>query len=296
MTTEKIDTSLLPALFALLKHKNVTQAAQEMFITQSAMSKTLTKARQSFSDELLVRSGRGYILTKKGERVLLSLEQLMPQLAALWSADTLNLKTAQQTIRIAGTDMDIAVCSDRLNNIMSQAPQASMAVSLSGENSVEALRSGELEFLMTAFDVESELLERELMWESDYVVVASGSTSIKSLDMQTYLSAEHAAFQLSDARKTAVDNLLNAQGIQRNVVLWTATFSHAIKAVLGSERTLLLTIPRNFLQELPLAQSLRTFPVPFQMHTLKIYLYWHRRINSDPFMEWVKQQLLKAKK
>ena len=47
------------------------------------MSRSLERLRDSFKDELLIRSGRSYERTVRGERLLRELENLRPRLEAL---------------------------------------------------------------------------------------------------------------------------------------------------------------------------------------------------------------------
>lgn len=64
MNLRQFDLNLLLALDALLKEKNVTRAAERLFMSQPAMSGMLAKLRQAFDDELLVRVGRNLELTE----------------------------------------------------------------------------------------------------------------------------------------------------------------------------------------------------------------------------------------
>lgn len=293
MNTSKLDTSFLPALLALLKFRSVTLAAQELCVTQSAMSKTLVKARHSFSDELMIRSGKSYVLTSKAEQILSQLELLLPRIANLWVPQELDLENSQRLITIAGTDMDISVCKKSLNHILQQAPKAKLSVSMSHNNSLEEVKSGALDFLITASYEDDCNLHRAPLFQSDSVVVIHQKFGIKKLDIDDYLTMQHIAFQLSDTRQTGVDTALNQLGLHRNVVLWTSTFSHAVHSLNQLNRPLLLCIPRIFLHNLPFKQELTIYPVPFELHKFKIYLYWHKKINNEPFMSWVKDQLLK---
>jgi len=61
---EQIDLNQLLLLDWLLKEQSVTRAGKRMGVTQSAASRSLQKLRQTFGDELLVRSGRTYTLSK----------------------------------------------------------------------------------------------------------------------------------------------------------------------------------------------------------------------------------------
>ncbi len=58
MNLRQFDLNLLVALDALLTERNVTRAAEKLFLSQSAMSGRLARLRQAFGDELLVQVGR----------------------------------------------------------------------------------------------------------------------------------------------------------------------------------------------------------------------------------------------
>ena len=65
-----LDLNLLQPLYELLKERHVTRAAKRSFLSQPAMSRALERLREMFGDPLLVRSGRAYERTARGERVL----------------------------------------------------------------------------------------------------------------------------------------------------------------------------------------------------------------------------------
>src|SRR5215469_1919269 len=69
-----LDLNLLVPLHALLEERHVTRAAKRTFLSQPAMSRSLERLREMFGDPLLVRSGRGYGRTVRGEGILRELE------------------------------------------------------------------------------------------------------------------------------------------------------------------------------------------------------------------------------
>jgi hypothetical protein len=65
-----VDLNLLHALHALLEERHVTRAAKRSFLSQPAMSRALDRLRETFGDPLLVRTGRVYERTVRGESVV----------------------------------------------------------------------------------------------------------------------------------------------------------------------------------------------------------------------------------
>src|SRR6202158_6587672 len=85
-----VDLTLRVALYALLEEQHVTRAAKRCFLSQPAMSRALERLRETFGDLLLVRSGRAYERTVRGEHVLRELESLMPRLEAMVRGEEFN--------------------------------------------------------------------------------------------------------------------------------------------------------------------------------------------------------------
>ena len=56
----QVDLNLLSTLYALLEERHVTRAAKRCFLSQPAMSRSLERIRDTFGDELLIRTGRIY--------------------------------------------------------------------------------------------------------------------------------------------------------------------------------------------------------------------------------------------
>src|ERR1700712_3103018 len=60
-----LDLNLVPALDALLRHRDVTRAADDVGLSQPAMSRALARLRDLQNDPLLMRTRGGYVLTPR---------------------------------------------------------------------------------------------------------------------------------------------------------------------------------------------------------------------------------------
>ena len=67
-----VDLNLLHALYALLEERHVSHAAKRSFLSQPAMSRALDRLRETFGDPLLVRTGRVYERTPRGDPIFSS--------------------------------------------------------------------------------------------------------------------------------------------------------------------------------------------------------------------------------
>jgi DNA-binding transcriptional LysR family regulator len=66
----------IEAFLIVSKHLNLSKAAEAMFITQSALSKTLQRFEEGVDMQLFVRSNKGLTLTNEGKYLYSTLESL----------------------------------------------------------------------------------------------------------------------------------------------------------------------------------------------------------------------------
>jgi len=76
----RIDLNLLVSLSVLLKEKSVSRAAERLYLSQSAMSRTLQRLRDVFDDPLFHRTATGIIPTEKAQSIEIMLPDLLQNL------------------------------------------------------------------------------------------------------------------------------------------------------------------------------------------------------------------------
>jgi DNA-binding transcriptional LysR family regulator len=103
-----VDLNLLHALHALLEERHVTGAVKRCFQSQPAMSRALDRLRETFGDPLLVRTGRVYERTVRGESVLRELKSIMGRLGAMVRGEEFSPARTQERFRVAMTDNGVA--------------------------------------------------------------------------------------------------------------------------------------------------------------------------------------------
>jgi len=148
----RIDLNLLVAYQVLMQEKNVTRAAERLFVTQPAMSKTLNRLRNLLDDELFVRSSHGLMPTPKTLELEKPVNQILAQLTELIVTSTeFDPANTSATISLAtlGASASIGL-PGFINKLRTQAPN----ILLLGQNIdntwEERLRSGSLDFAIMA--------------------------------------------------------------------------------------------------------------------------------------------------
>lgn len=101
---KSIDLNLLKALDALLETESVSKAADRVNISQPAMSRALNRLQHALKDPLLVRSGRGMVLTPRGEALRAPVRDALARVSLVFKPAVFDPSIAQDRFRLIAPD------------------------------------------------------------------------------------------------------------------------------------------------------------------------------------------------
>ena len=148
----RIDLNLLVALQVLMQEKNVTRAAERLFVTQPAMSKTLNRLRNLIDDELFVRSSHGLTPTPKTLELEKPVNHILSQLTELMVTNQeFDPANTAATISLAtlGTSASVGM-PNFINKLRQNAPKLMLISQNIDDKWEDRLRSGNLDFAIVA--------------------------------------------------------------------------------------------------------------------------------------------------
>ena len=127
VNVNNIDLNLLKALDALLGTASVTQAADLVNLSQPAMSRALNRLQHVIKDPLLVRSGRGMVLTPQGEALRGPVRDALAQVSLVFKPNVFDPSKAQDKFRIMAPDyLAYMLMPKVLGQVLSVAPGVRM--------------------------------------------------------------------------------------------------------------------------------------------------------------------------
>ena len=148
----RIDLNLLVAFQVLMQEKNVTRAAERLFVTQPAMSKTLNRLRNLIDDELFVRSSHGLTPTPKTLELEKPVNHILSQLTELMVTnqefDPVNT-AATISLATLGTSASVGMPTF-INKLRQNAPKLMLISQNIDDKWEDRLRSGSLDFAIVA--------------------------------------------------------------------------------------------------------------------------------------------------
>lgn len=193
MHLEKLDLNLLVALDALLRRRSVTAAAQELHITQSAMSSALKRARQHFEDELFHYDGQTMVPTSFGRTLEQRIPDMVTQLRALSRMRSKSdLASLNRNFTIIASDYVAAVYISALTKRLGQvAPHVSLSVVPYATEALRQFQRGVLDFLVGPdFALEASYTARPLFTDRfKCVLCASNPLSRTGFTAEAFFAA-----------------------------------------------------------------------------------------------------------
>jgi DNA-binding transcriptional LysR family regulator len=288
---QQVDLNLLHILQALLEERHVTRAGKRCFLSQSAMSRAFERLREMFKDDLLIRTGRTYERTVRGERLLRDLENLLPRIAAMIRGEAFETEKSREKIRLALTDYASMVLLPALARRMrTYAPNMTLEVVAWHDRVYDDIESGRIDVALTPIPVPASL-QGEVLFEEDFVCVLGSQRKrpASRLTLKQYLDAPHAIVNVLAGQQTLVDRPLAELGLRRRVALIVPFFVPATLAILDTD--LILTIPRRLAQSFQTMRELSIVKPPAAIRSFPYLMVWHPRLTGDFAQAWFREQV-----
>jgi LysR family transcriptional activator of mexEF-oprN operon len=287
-----LDLNLLRVFVVVAEAQSVTAAAQQLYLTQPAISAAIRRLTSTVGEPLFARVGRGLTLTARGQRLLLAAQ---PHLAALVTAALsparFDPKTSDATVRIGLSDANDAWLLPALLRVFAaEAPRLRLVIlPIQFRTVSEALLSGSVDLALTVADELPAGMHRAPLFIGGFTCLFD-PTSVdlpKRLTLERYLAAEHVIVSYNGDLRGVVEDLF---GFRRRVRISVPSFQNVGPALDGTG--LLATVPEIVARELLKTRPhFRTTDLPFKLGGAPMELVWRSALGKDGALEFVRQHI-----
>ena len=284
-----IDLNLLPPLEALLRMRNVTEAAEATGLSQPAMSRTLARLRDLLDDPLLVRIGRGYVLTPKATALQPELHTAMQSVSGLFDFSAFDPSQEKRLVRFASADVHTILFFPALmRRLAKEAPGIEIAVEPYSRDIFTRMNDGTLDFAFALVDtpLPRGAASDPLGHDEMALVMRKGHPAAKSnITLQHYAKLEHTNVRIFGDGLSEIDRQLAAAGLKREVKLMTPHFMAALAAV--SQTDLVTTISRRFAEHFAKQLGLVVLKSPLAQVAMNETVVYPQVRKDDRFLRWM---------
>ncbi|MBY0237917.1 MAG: LysR family transcriptional regulator [Burkholderiaceae bacterium] len=294
MRFEGLDLNLLVALKALLEERSVSKAAERMHTSQPAMSAALSKLREYFNDELLIRTGREMAPTAQAEYLLRPIAEVLGAIQqAMKAKPAFNPREADRVFRITMSDYMASILLPRLLLLVRQeAPGIRIEVLPSDLLLLTRLERGEIDLAICPEKYLSEAHPSALLTQDDYVVVVDQENPCiaYTITLDQYLDMDHVVVNLSNDRSASFEDwFLEHFNIRRKYAVSVPLFSLVPSLIVNTP--LIATMHTLLAKQLARHFRIRLVSVPQEFPALREHMQWHRLRDHDLGLAWLRKQL-----
>lgn len=294
MRFRKLDLNLLAALECLIRLRSVSRAAEEMSMTQSAMSNALNRLRQYFDDPLLVQVGRRMELTPRAESLEGPVRDILMRVeTSVVAPPEFDPATAVREVRMVVSDYSLHVyVPPFLRRIAGLAPGFTFDFRPQQSYPQTLLERGEADLLIAPgiYCSPDHPIERLSVDPMVFVVDADHPCVARGLTVDDVASLEHVVMKPPAAGDSYSNAVMREAGISFRTAITTFAFSAIPEIVRGTRRIALLH--QRLAEQMARGGGLALLAPPIPLPPLEQHVQWHSLRDHDPALVWLRRHLI----
>lgn len=298
----RLDLNLLTCLQVLLEEQNVSRAAIRLHLTQSAISKSLTRLRELFDDPLFVRSRYGMVPTPRAEALQPMLGLLLQQLGQQIEPLQFEPSSSQRHFTIACVDNAHALFPPYyFSALTTEAPHLTFSFPFWGEKSAQELEEGVIDIAIglteplersrrKLSDLPKGIEHLSLTEDHQVVILRKDHPALKEpWNLEAYLELGHVQATSEGKDLWMLDLELEQLNKARKMTVKAPSFMSALSICCNSD--LAFTANSLFGYMAVAHYPVAVLPLPFKLPPVSYLLLWHQRFNKDPGHRWLREYI-----
>jgi len=288
-----VDLNLLKALDALLETESVSKAADRVNLSQPAMSRALNRLQHVIKDPILVRAGRGMVLTPRGEALREPVRDALAKVSQVLRPQAFDPSNAEYHFRIMAPDyMAQLIMPAVLGQIFNAAPNIRIEIENLSATGIKDLCEGKLSLAFGVVDDGPQLenvAAQALLEDRQICLMRKGHPlARKRISLDGYAAASHALLSITGRGGSRIDEQLKAHGLKRTIALRISHFL-TISAVL-EPTDLIITVPARLAKQV-MTDDLHCADLPKELQAppFTVSQIWHERFTGDAAHQWLRR-------
>ncbi len=285
-----IDLKLLAVVTELHKTRSVSQTAENLDLSQSAISMSLAKLRRHFNDPLFVRTSSGMNPTPHAVELiglLKSAENILQ--TALDLHVVFDPLTSDRRFNLYSTDIAQVTLMPRLMQRLNKiAPNVGIDLRRLSDDIPEFLESGQADLAVGfILPMGAGFCQQRLFKERFVCALRRDHPRIgDALSIDQFQDETHLAITTCGTAHGIVEKTLEAKNIRRRVGLVVPSFLGIASIITTLDY--LAVLPEQLARHLSGSGNIKVLPLPFSMPAYYIVQHWHERYTQDPASRWLR--------
>lgn len=292
-----IDLNLLVTFSYLYRYRSVSIAAENSFVSQSAMSHSLSRLRLLFDDPLFERKGHKMDPTEHAHKIAPTVHRLLDSIAKdLLTKSTFEPESYSGVCRIGLTDYAEFIFAPLLyDEIHCRAPEAQISfINVDRSNYIARTEQDKLDLVIGSMPVLDDNFDSLYLYTEKHVCLCDKQVlkGEQQLSLQAFAGIEQALVSPDGSLKTQVDQKLAEYGLSRKVTVASRNFltiRHLLK-----QRDLIAIVPEKMALAEGFADGLVTMTPPVPVADFDISMLWHTSRTNDDKGIWLRKAVAES--
>lgn len=288
------DLNMVRTFVLVYETRSARMAAEQLHVTQPAVSYNLGKLRRHFGDPLFVKNGGRMGPTTVADDLYPGLAAALAGMDnALAGPDSFSSAESTRTFNVSTTDIGLIGLIPRLmRRVATEAPRASLRVDpLRLSHAAEDLVAGRIDAVICTPQIHDEHLTHDILFSQQYLgVCAVDHPRITATPtLVEYLAERHVVIDRETGHLNTGEHLRRL-GHTPDVALTIPNFT-AIPGLMA-ETHYLGYAPQITADRMERSGAGRTFRLPFEVPRAEISLYMPRRFAASAPGAWLRSLIL----
>lgn len=288
----RLDGGLLLIFRGLLRRRRTTAVAQELGLSQSAISHALTRLRDLFDDPLFLRRPHGLEPTRRALELGPRIDVLIDRIGeTLQRQNAFNPARSERHFLVSAPEFIAALIgADLVANFRAAAPRAHFSIAfMTPERALGAVRRGELDIALGRFGPQSQEFVSEPVYKDRYCIVARrGHPKLSGRITNTQYQSIGHVFAHSESETGASDRSATPH------IAYTAAVPGwlTVLAIVAASDAI-ATVPRKLAERQSKLLGLQVIKPPFVPLTIEVSAV-RRAGSEDAGVDWLLRQIREA--
>jgi len=286
-----LDLNLLVVFDQLLVERRVSKVADNLGLSQPAVSNALSRLRKMTDDPLFLRTTRGMEPTPFAQQLA---EPIALALGMIHSAVNQRISfepsTSKRAFTVGMTDVgEIYFLPALMDELAKVAPGVRMrTVRTTAANLKDEMEAGRIDLAIGLLpQLEAGFFQRRLFKQRYVCMFRKGHRLDKrKVTLAEFCSAKHVVVVSEGTGHGKVDELMERSGVVRDVVLTVPHFVAVGQLLHHSD--IVATVPERLAQALAGPFDLVYVSHPVTLPEIAINVFWHAKYHKDPANEWLR--------
>lgn len=281
-----VDFAALRTLRLVHAHGSFSRAAESLGVTQSTVSYTISRLRDSFRDPLFVRQGGKTVPTERCTDIVEQSSAMLDRFEAMTAPRDFDPAIASLEIGISCNDYErITILPEVVRTLRQQAPGIKLRIIPSAVRGKEQLGRAESDILIGPIQIEQAGYYRRSLLKDDYVCVMDPANPLAgcALDKETCVKTPQIVVNYGGGFRSRYLVVMEAEGFNPNTVMEVPTPTNLVELLTGTD--LIATVPKRMALNLGPKVAMVECPFPAK---IAIDLFWTARTHVSAPHVWLR--------